>query len=208
MWGRNIRVIIIPSILAFTFLGLSICLDSLADFDLFPLVMWIASTGAAFSAHGGINIIFWGNTLVLTSITASMTVNALVTGLMVFKIFRVFREGKSNTTSDGKHLAPTGGTNLRSIIFVMIESGMALFAIQLGRLVVTATQRSTAAEVDISDIIVGIHEMLNVVISSVILLLDILLITSTCLGYNTYPYPGTGVNGSVLLRRTIFSRSC
>ena len=100
-----------------------------------------------------------------------MTVNALVTGLIVFRIFKVFREVKHVTTSDEKSLGVTGGGKLRSIIFIIIESGMALFAIQLARLVVAATGETTNAEADIYQLIVGIHEMLNVVISSVVVTL-------------------------------------
>jgi hypothetical protein len=100
-----------------------------------------------------------------------MTVNALVTGLIVFRIFKVFREVKGVTTSNEKSLGITGGRKLRSIIFIIIESGMTLFAIQLVRLVITATGPKTNAEQDIYNLIIGMHEMLNVVISSVIVTL-------------------------------------
>ena len=36
----------------------------------------------------------WGNILALTNLAASMTVNALVTGLTMFKILEVFLEVK------------------------------------------------------------------------------------------------------------------
>ena len=104
-----------------------------------------------------------------------MTVNALMTSLIVFKIFRVFREVKSITTSNEKSLGIThaGGRKFRSIIFIIIESGMALFAIQLARLVIATTpfRFRTDAEGVIFDLIISIHEMLNVVISSVIVTL-------------------------------------
>jgi hypothetical protein len=91
--------------------------------------MWIAAGCSQFIAQGTISATTWSNILVLTSLTASMTVNALVTGLIVFRIFKVFREVKD----------VTGGRKIRSIIFIIIESGMALFAIQLGRVVIAAT---------------------------------------------------------------------
>src|SRR5882757_438584 len=101
--------------------------------------MWIASTSTLIIEQGELNQTEWGNILALTGLTASMTVNALVTGLIVFRIFKVFREVKRVTTSDETSLGITasGGRKLQSIIFIIIESGMALFAIQLARLVVS-----------------------------------------------------------------------
>jgi hypothetical protein len=43
----------------------------------------------------------------------------------------------------------TGGKKICSIIFIIIESGMALFAIQLARLVIAATEERTNAECNI-----------------------------------------------------------
>jgi hypothetical protein len=97
--------------------------------------MWIAISGAQFLGKRGISETEWGGKLVLTSLTASMIVNALVTGLIVFRIFRVFRhlhEVKSVNTSGETSLRITGGKKLRSIIFIIIESGMALFKGALG----------------------------------------------------------------------------
>ena len=165
VWGCNTRVVIIPLLLAFAFLGPSIYLDSLVDLNLSLLVMWIASVGSGFIAQGGIYTSAWGNTLILTSLSASMTVNALVTGLIVFRIFRVFRVAKNNTTLDEKYLGVTGGSKLRSIMFIIIESGMALFAIQFARLVVTATGISTNTKGDILNLMIRTHEMLNVIIN-------------------------------------------
>ena len=82
-------------------------------------------------------------------------------GLIVFRIFKVFHEVKD----------VTGVRKLRSIIFIIIGSGMALFAIQLARLVIAATGQGTDAEEDIYTLVAGIHEMLNVVISSAIVAL-------------------------------------
>jgi hypothetical protein len=85
----------------------------------------------------------------------------------------VFREVHNVTTSDETSLGVTGGRKLRSIIFIIIESGMALFAIQLTRLALSlqvVVQLSTNLN-DVNDayaFIVAIHEMLNVIISSII----------------------------------------
>ena len=114
----------------------------------------------------------WTNILVLACLAASMTVNALVTGLIVFRIFKVFREVKNITTSNEKSLGVTGGEKLRSVIFIIIESGMALFAIQLARLVTTAIgmqSNTDGAAYKAFQFIASIHEMLNVVISLVII---------------------------------------
>ena len=109
----------------------------------------------------------------MASLAASMTVNALVTGLIVFRIFKVFHEVKNTTTSNEKSLGVThaGGSKLRSLIFIIIESGMALFAIQLVQLVIRTTGLGTDAENDVYQLIISIYEMLNVVISSVIVTL-------------------------------------
>ena len=133
MYGRNIRVIIIPSILALAYLGPSFYLDSPADLDLLPLVMWVASDGALVIVQNDVDEALWGTRLVLTSLITSMTVNALVTGLIVFRIFKVFREVKGVTTLEDRSLGITRGNKLRSVTFIIIESGMVLFAIQLAR---------------------------------------------------------------------------
>ena len=90
---------------------------------------------------------------------------ALVTGLIVLRIFKVFQEVKTGTLDD-QTLGTTGGSTLKRVIFVLIESGMALFSIQFARLVVTILTTDTAFAAYY--IIVGIHEMLNVIIRSVI----------------------------------------
>ena len=123
--------------------------------------MWIAAICPTFTVQNQIYVPTWGSILALASLAASMAVNALVTGLIVFRIFKVFHEVKD----------VTGGRKLRSIIFIIIESGMALFAIQLARLAIYATGLGTDAEYDVYELIAGIHEMLNVVISSVIVTL-------------------------------------
>ena len=89
---------------------------------------------------------------------------------------------------------------LQRVIFILIESGMALFSIQVARLVVTImlTDATYAAYFFIR----GIHEILNVIIISVIATLFYsLLITSASVGYYTYHYFGAGINGIVFSRR-------
>ena len=131
---------IIPSILSLAYLGqpIAIFFDSLADLDLSPVAMWMASVSTCHMKSNGIYITRRGNTLSATCYAASMVVNVLVTSLIVFKIFKVLREVKCNNTSDEKSSSITGGRKYRSIIFVIIESGMILLAIQVTRLVVVA----------------------------------------------------------------------
>jgi hypothetical protein len=127
--------------------------------------MWIvAAIGPAFIVESPLDTATWSNILTLASLPVPMIVNALVTGLIVFRIFKVFHEVKSITT---------GGRKLRSIIFIIIESGMTLFAIQLAQVVIRAKRPGlwTNAEEDIYQLIGGTLEMLNVVISSVIVTL-------------------------------------
>ena len=128
-----------------------------------------------------------------------MSVNALVTGLIVFRIFKVFRQVKP--TSNEQALGSTGGRKLYSIISIIIESGMILFSIQLARFVVTVVQTNAADYA--YQIIVCIHEILTVIITfrHLSLLLIILLILCWLQGHNTYNHSGAGVNGIVLQRR-------
>ena len=102
--------------------------------------------------------------MTLTALVASMAVNALVTGLIVFKILRVFLEVK--TTSVERTLGTTGGTKLRHIVFIIIESGMALLAIQVLRVVFYFLPLSLANDYT-NDFLLVTNQMLNVIIRSV-----------------------------------------
>ena len=103
----------------------------------------------------------------LTGLTASMAVNALVTGLIVFKILKVFLE--VNPILVELTLDSTGGSKLRHIIFVIIESGMTLLAIQLIRLVFSILPMEWTF--DALEYVVAINEMLNVILRFVSFLL-------------------------------------
>ena len=109
----------------------------------------------------------------MTSLIISLVVNALVTGLILFRILKVFLEVKP--TSVERTLGPlssTGGSKLRHIIFIITEPGMALFAIQLVRIVVMTllnpiTSMSATRDLIAFDVVVSIHQMFNVIIRSV-----------------------------------------
>ena len=92
-----------------------------------------------------------------------MAVNTLVTGLIVFKILKVFLE--VNPILVELTLGSTGGSKLRHVIFVIIESGMTLFAIQLIRIVFYILPMKWT--IDVGDYVVVINQMLNVIIRSV-----------------------------------------
>ena len=116
---------------------------------------------------GPIDVGNWGEILTMTSLAISLTVNAVVTGLIVLRIVKVYLEVLC--TSEDRDLG-AGGDNgkLRSIIFIMIESGMAMFTIQLIRLV------SNILNLDAQFYIMGINQMLFVIIQSVILFFTLL----------------------------------
>ena len=98
-------------------------------------------------------------TLISTSLAASMAVNALVTGLIVFKILRVFLKVKLSLGE-----LTSGSTRVRRVIFVLIESGMALFAIQLIRIVVFNVR---VPGFNLLEYVVKIQQVVNVIIRSV-----------------------------------------
>ncbi|KAF8811385.1 hypothetical protein BYT27DRAFT_7240480 [Phlegmacium glaucopus] len=149
LWGCNIRVMILPSILAFVF-----------------LVIWLASAGPEHILSGRLVGPHWAYWMILAGVAVSMTVNALVTCLIVFKIFKVYHEVKS--TSDDQSLGATNGSKIRTVIFIVIESGMALLSIQLARLMVMMFV-GTDAGVKIFFIIVPIHQVLNGIAPTIIL---------------------------------------
>jgi len=158
VWGKNIHVVIIPSFLAITFIA-----------------TWLATNGSITWKLGQFFEVPWGFMMTLTALAASMAVNTLVTGLIVFKILMVFLEVKA--TSVERTLGSlalslnAGGPKLRHIIFIIIESGMALFAIQLIRVVLISfwvVQKSVSAANSALNLVIGIHEMLNGITPTII----------------------------------------
>ena len=123
--------------------------------NILPIATWIASGGSQ-----NLNFSEWSYILVITGLAMSMTVNALATGLIMFKIFQVFREVK--LASDDPTFGADRGNKLRAVIFILIESGLTLFLIQLGRLVVTGM--NTSGSNDAFNFFVFLHQQLNVII--------------------------------------------
>jgi hypothetical protein len=103
--------------------------------------------------------------VIITGLATSMAVNTLVTGLIVFKILNVFLEYKP--TSVERTLGSIRDTKLRHITFIIIESGMVLFAIQLVRIVLTSLRDPPLNLEGGLDIVIYIHQMLNVIIRSI-----------------------------------------
>ena len=109
--------------------------------------------------------------LYITGLAMSMAVNTLVTGLIVFRILKVLGVRLTSESVDSERtssLGPTGVSNkYRHIIFVIIESAMALFAIQLVRVVLYYIPVSVVQlpfMMGAQDILIVINQMLNVII--------------------------------------------
>jgi hypothetical protein len=93
-----------------------------------------------------------------------MAVNTLVTGMIVFRILKVT---EVKPTSVERTLGSTGSTKFRHIMFVIIESGMALFTIQLVRVMLVSIPVPVVREpfmTAATDFAIVINQMLNVII--------------------------------------------
>ena len=107
---------------------------------------------------------YWRNTVFITGLAASMAVNALMTGMIVFRILKVTGV---KPTSIERTLGSTEGNKFRHIMFIIIESGMALFAIQLVRFVLAFTSVPVEQYPFLQvadDFVIAINQMLNVII--------------------------------------------
>ena len=116
---------------------------------------------------------YWSGTVFTTGLAVSMAVNALMTGMIVF---RILKATGVQPTSVERTLGSTEGNKFRHIMFIIIESGMALFAIQLVRIVLSFIPVPVEQYPFLqaaADFVVVINEMLNVIIirSSFLLLL-------------------------------------
>ena len=98
-----------------------------------------------------------------------MAVNTLVTTMIVFGILKVTMGVQP--TSVERSLGSRSSTKFRHIIFILIESGMALFAIQLVRIVLPFSPVPVGQELFFQaadDIVIAINQMLNVIIIIII----------------------------------------
>ena len=117
----------------------------------------------------------------------------MVTGMIVFRILKVIVGVKP--TSIERTLGSTGGNKFRHIMFIIIESAMALFAIQVVR-VVLAIIPVPAGEVPIlaplEDFVIAVNQ----------------LITFIWLINRTNDNFGAGSNEVVFRRRRILQGIC
>ena len=137
-----------------------------------PPATWLAT---AFSGNvdNSNDASYWPNTVSITGLAASMAVNALMTGMIVF---RILKATGVKPTSVERTLGSTEGNKFRHIMFIIIESGMALFAIQLVRFVlafISVPVEQYQFLIAANDMVIVINQMLNVTIirSSFLLLL-------------------------------------
>jgi hypothetical protein len=96
-----------------------------------------------------------------------MAVNTLMTGMIVFRILKVTEVKPTSVERTLGTLGSTEGTKFRHIMFIIIESGMALFAIQLVRVVlvvIPAPVEQVPLFIGGEDIVIAINQMLNVII--------------------------------------------
>ena len=103
--------------------------------------------------------------MIITGLAASMAVNALMTGMIVFRILKA--TAGVEPTSVERSLGSTKGNKFRHIMFVIIESGMALFAIQLVRFVlefISVPVEQGLYLLVAEDFVIVINQMLNVII--------------------------------------------
>ena len=79
----------------------------------------------------------------------------------------MFLEVKAASTSVDPTLGSTRGIKLQHIIFVLIESGFALFSTQLVRIVLVILLPGQSEAVFGLNLVVGIDQMFHVIIKSV-----------------------------------------
>ncbi|KAF8797764.1 hypothetical protein BYT27DRAFT_7246944 [Phlegmacium glaucopus] len=87
VWGCNIPVVILPSVLAFVF-----------------LVIWLAGNGSQIILSGQLVQPHWAQGMIVAAVAVSMTVNAL--------ILKMYHEVKSALGSDDQGLGATGGSKI------------------------------------------------------------------------------------------------
>ena len=127
----------------------------------------------------------------MTGLGISLTVNATVPGLIMLRILKVYKE--TEPTFEYRTWGNSGPawTKLRSIMLIKIESGVAMFTIQLIRVVLIILQN------DGLYISVGINQIFNVIIQSLVICTFHFLLR-LFLGNYTHPHPLASVNGIIL----------
>ena len=122
----------------------------------------------------------------------------MVTGLIMFRILKAFMEYKPRSVVGERTLGTFEDTKFRHAIFVIIESGMVLFAIQMLRFVLFELPEESATIAFI--LVIGINQMFNVIIRFV----HFYFFHSTdniYLGHRTNINFGAGLNENVIRRQ-------
>ena len=88
----------------------------------------------------------------------SLAVNAVVTGLILFRIVKVY--WRVEPVLYEKFLDATGESKFRSIALALVESAMALFALQV--VLVVCSILATGPAGDVGNLTIGMHQMLLV----------------------------------------------
>ena len=171
VWDKNTLVVIIPSFLTITYIGQSIYVHLISRFN-FQIITSSYLAGVRWRISIWTWSIFsvpWGIMLTLTALATFMVVNTLVTGLIVFNESRCsWKLGLLRSSKHWYHWAQPGIPNFGHIMFIILESGMALFAIQLVRVVITSLVATPVVQTPPTlialDFVIGIHKMLNAII--------------------------------------------
>ena len=207
VWNRNICVVIIPLIFAVTFFGQLTYLFGMANFKISIAFSYVDSSCHISRSMG----IFQAELLHCSS---SGVAGKSSVDMSRPILDRECYSDRLNSVQDHEGVLGSWAhlvwnffrshwwwKKLWSIIFIPIESGTVLFAIQLGQLVLEVKSFLVNSSATASIIVpfITIQQMLNVIIGPVILLL-IWLIACSWPVNNTYNHPGMRCNGIVFPR--------
>ena len=84
-----------------------------------------------------------------------MAVNTLVTGLILFRIIKVY--WKVEPVLYEKMLDATRGSKVWSVVLVLIETAVAMFALQV--ILVVTSSVATVSALDVGTVFTGMHQM-------------------------------------------------
>ena len=108
-----------------------------------PLGTWLATiVEYYYIVWQGRNVTATSQGVIVTSLVLPLITNAVVTGLIVFRIFKVYRYTKPILYNQGATFRIR--SKFRPIMLMLIESGMLLFSIQLVRLIVGVVPTTAA----------------------------------------------------------------
>ncbi|KAF8798615.1 hypothetical protein BYT27DRAFT_6897033 [Phlegmacium glaucopus] len=115
MW-RQLWVLVVPAIISIAFLVVSL------------MTIGVLIKAPGFNTEDGPQVPDWFLDAVVSFFTLSLVVNALLTGLIVYKILSVYRDIRGFKSP---FVLGQGPNNLSPLISILIESGMITFITQL-----------------------------------------------------------------------------